>query len=396
MTSTGAPVSEPAPKKHWMRGALIGLCVLALVVGGFFYGRSLNSDSQATVVERATSVEAIQADRDDTAISESVSAEAAEDSVESEGEAAASSPASVGAIVATDGDVEPIVAVAQAVGPSVVLITTQDGQGSGIIYDASGLIITNAHVVAGATEVNVMLPDGRRVPAEIIGGDAASDVAMLKIDGDLEFTPAEFATVDTVEVGQLSVAIGSPFGLEQTVTAGIISAVNRPVRSGTTTTQFFIQTDAPINPGNSGGALADREGRVVGMNTLIRTDGANQGNIGVGFAIPTDIMRFVAERIIAGEEVQHSFLGITGNDPVVGEPGAVIIGVEPGNPAALAGLLPGDRIVSFNDKPITGMQQLAATVRLSPQNQPIEVTVVRDDQLVTVDLELVPFQTPGG
>jgi len=390
MTSAHAPTPPPAPKKRRLRGALLGLCGLALVAGGFLYGRSLSTDSQATV-ERATSVGAAQVEGQDVPIAGSVSTQEVDEVAE---EATSVAPST-----SNDAGDEPIVAVAKAVSPSVVLITTDDGQGSGIVYDASGLIITNAHVVAGASAVNVMLPDGRRVPAEVVGADDETDIAMVQIRSevmvDIElgpgFTPAVFAPTDTVDVGQLSVAIGSPFGLEQTVTAGIISAVNRPVSLGQSRpTHFFIQTDAPINPGNSGGALADREGRVVGMNTLIRTGGTSQGNIGVGFAIPADTMQFVAERIIAGEEIQHSFLGISGGDPVVGEPGAVIGEVFAGLPAAAAGLQIGDRIVSFNGEEIAGMGQLAATVRLSPQNQPIEVMVVRDDQLVTVNLELVP------
>jgi len=371
-----------------MRGALLGLCGLALIVGAFFVGRSVQNDSEATV-ERATSVAAAQSEGQDVATSNVAAADESDEAIadEADGESTGATP-----LAASEGDVEPIVAVAEAVGPSVVLITTADGQGSGIIYDASGLIITNAHVVVGAREVTVMLPDGLRVPGEVIGADEQTDIAMVKIDGDLDFKPAVFALNETIEVGQLSVAIGSPFGLEQTVTAGIISAINRPVQLATgAPTRFFIQTDAPINPGNSGGALADREGRVVGMNTLIRTDGANAGNVGVGFAIPADIMQFVAERLIAGEEVEHSALGIGGGDPLVGDPGAIISEIYKNSPAEAAGLMEGDRIVGFNSQEITGMGQLAAIVRLSPQNQPIEVTVVRDGELVTVDLELIPY-----
>lgn len=371
-----------------MRGALLGLCALALIVGGFLFGQSVQNDSEATV-ERAASVAAAQTDGADIATSNTVATD--DDSTDDASADAGDERSAVAPLISGDGEIEPIVAVAEAVGPSVVLITTATGQGSGIIYDASGLIITNAHVVQGATDVTVMLPDGLRVEGEIIGSDDFTDIAMVKIDSELGFVPATFAPIDTLKVGQLSVAIGSPFGLEQTVTAGIISALNRPVslRPGQPT-RFFVQTDAPINPGNSGGALADRQGRVIGMNTLIRTDGATQGNVGVGFAIPTDTMQFVAERLIVGEEVKHAFLGIEGGDPDLGEPGALINKVSPGFPAEAAGLLRGDRIVSFDEKPITGMAQLAATVRLSPQNELIEVTVIRDGEEVSFDLELVP------
>ena len=174
---------------------------------------------------------------------------------------------------------EPVATVAETVAPSVVRIDTATGTGSGIIYDQNGSVVTNAHVVLGSETVEVQLADGTRATGKVLGSDPAVDIAILQIQENLNFRKATFASLDTVRVGQLAVAIGSPFGLEQSVTAGIVSAVNRAVptlniENGSRTVLEMIQTDAPINPGNSGGALVDRQGSiVVGMNTLIRTDG---------------------------------------------------------------------------------------------------------------------------
>ena len=219
-----------------------------------------------------------------------------------------------------DESIEPVTAVALAVSPSVVRIDTSTGTGSGIILDSSGRVVTNAHVVNSARTVEIRLADGTRAEGTVLGSDPNVDIAIVQIDGDVLFEKANFALSETVQVGQLAVAIGSPFGLEQSVTAGIVSAVNRAVPhanviDGSPTIVEMIQTDAPINPGNSGGALADRQGRVVGMNTSIRTDGIVSGNLGVGFAIPSDTILLVADRIVNGESLDVGFLGVSGQNP---------------------------------------------------------------------------------
>ncbi|HJM97124.1 MAG TPA: PDZ domain-containing protein, partial [Acidimicrobiales bacterium] len=196
-----------------------------------------------------------------------------------------------------------------------------------------------------------------------------------------------------VRVGQLAVAIGSPFGLEQSVTAGIVSAINRAVTTeniydGSIAVVEMIQTDAPINPGNSGGALVDRQGRVVGMNTLIRTDGVVEGNIGVGFAIPTDTIFLVAERITNGESLESGFLGISGQNPTLGRAGALVISVVMGSPADSAGLETGDLIIAVDDAPILGMSELAARIRLSSPGTTLEVTVLRNGEQMTFTVVL--------
>ena len=218
-----------------------------------------------------------------------------------------------------------------------------------------------------------------------MGSDPNVDIAIVQIDGEVLFEEADFALSDTVQVGQLAVAIGSPFGLEQSVTAGIVSAVNRAVPhanviDGSPTIVEMIQTDAPINPGNSGGALADRQGRVVGMNTSIRTDGIVSGNLGVGFAIPSDTILLVADRIVSGESLDVGFLGVSGQNPALGRAGALIVDVVEDSPAWDGGLMPGDLVVSVDGSPILGMSELAAKIRISSPGTEVEIGVIRNGQ----------------
>jgi putative serine protease PepD len=283
--------------------------------------------------------------------------------------------------------VEPVSVVAEKVAPSVVRIDTATGTGSGIILDATGRVVTNAHVVGGEEVVDIRLADGTRAEGIVLGSDSNVDIAIVQINNlgttALSFRAAEFASSDTVKVGQLAVAIGSPFGLEQSVTAGIVSAVNRAVRNtnfadGSPTVVEMLQTDAPINPGNSGGALADRQGKVIGMNTSIRTDGVVAGNIGVGFAIPSDTILLVADRIVNGESLDVGFLGISGQDPMLGRPGALVIEVIEGGPASLGGLMSGDLVVAVDGAPILGMSALAAKIRIASPGNSVEIEVVRN------------------
>ena len=284
-----------------------------------------------------------------------------------------------------DESIEPVTAVALAVSPSVVRIDTSTGTGSGIILDSSGRVATNAHVVNSARTVEIRLADGTRAEVTVLGSDPNVDIAIVQIDGDVLFEEANFALSETVQVGQLAVAIGSPFGLEQSVTAGIVSAVNRAVPhanviDGSPTIVGMIQTDAPINPGNSGGALADRQGRVVGMNTSIRTDGIVSGNLGVGFAIPSDTILLVADRIVNGESLDVGFLGVSGQNPALGRAGALIVDVVEDSPAWDGGLMPGDLVVSVDGFPILGMSELAAKIRISSPGTEVEIGVIRNGE----------------
>lgn len=309
---------------------------------------------------------------------------------------------------------DPVVEVARAVIPSVVLIEVNVdeldleipappdfepdipdfesevpeerpsyGQGSGIIYDASGLILTNAHVLADAETVRVQFADGTRAEGVVVGTAPAIDVGLVRVDTDMVLTPAVFADRSTLEVGQLAVAVGSPFGLQQSVTSGIVSAVGRAIREGAGGSAFveMIQTDAPINPGNSGGALANRLGQVIGMNTLIQTDGS-VGNIGLGFAIPSDIALNIAQRILNGDSTELGYLGIWGTDPEIGQPGALVVEVEPGSPADRAGLMVDDLIVLIDNEVVSTFTELAAKVQFRVPGTEVELEVVRDEERI--------------
>ncbi len=195
------------------------------------------------------------------------------------------------------GAEEPVAEVAAALAPAVVQIESSGGLGSGVVYDAGGLVLTAAHVVDGVTAVRVRLADGRVLEGAVLGVDTTTDIGVVRVSPDGELPVAVLALDTEPQVGQLAVAIGSPFGLEQTVTAGVVSAVDRslPDRDGRSV-RNVVQTDAPINPGNSGGALADRGGRVIGINSAIRTTGG--GNVGVGFAVPIRVAAQVADQIV--------------------------------------------------------------------------------------------------
>jgi putative serine protease PepD len=284
---------------------------------------------------------------------------------------------------------EPVAAVAKALLPTVVELTVQtqqgDGLGSGVIYDKNGYILTAAHVVQDADQVTVRLADGTRLRGEVLGTDQANDVGVVKVDRDN--LPAAPLAVDVpLQVGQLAVAIGSPFRLEGSVTAGVVSATNRILSDGRAGREV-IQTDAPINPGNSGGVLADREGRVIGINSAIRSDGSN-GNIGIGFAVPIDIAAKSARAIVEGKPVQTGFLGVSSGEPTSGRGGAVIQEVTPGTPAADAGLQVGDLVIELDGQAVTGTDDLVGRIRDHQPGDKVTLKVVRDgkEQNVTATL----------
>ena len=307
-----------------------------------------------------------------------------------------------------DSGDEPVVAVAEALVDSVVLIwVPQDtvdltlgeaSHGSGIVFDDGGRIVTNAHVVDDADEVVVVrLPNGREIVAEIVGFDVRRDVAVLQLtEPDDSLVPAVFAFTEDVRVGQLAVALGSPFDLDRTVTAGIVSAVGRVIDSYGCQSGFgaecagvsMIQTDAPINPGNSGGPLADREGRVIGMNTAIQSTGLTAGNIGVGFAIPSDTVVLVARRLILGEPIGTAWLGIRGESTTDGRPGALIVEVVEGSPAELAGLLVGDRIFRSDGRIIRDMNALRADIQIRLPESRVELEYERDGEVGLAQVQL--------
>ena len=289
---------------------------------------------------------------------------------------------------------EPVVAVAEALGPSVVLVEVESesefgfGLGSGIVWDAgNGYIVTNQHVVEGASSVNIVLSDGISVEGEIVGASTAHDVAVVRVDPEgLDLVAARFAPASSVRVGQLAVAIGSPLGLTGTVTAGIVSAVRIQVQGGADPESpvpiEMIQTDAAINRGNSGGALADWQGRVIGMNTMIQT--TSGGNIGLGFAVPSDTVELIATRIVNGESLELGYLGISGQAAGDGDIGVVVMEVVAGSPAEAAGLLAGDVIVSIDSEPMYDIFELSAAVKLRLPGEAVELTVRRGDDIYIV------------
>ena len=298
----------------------------------------------------------------------------------------------VAAIIAemtlTNSEVEPVVAVADTVSRSVVIVRSETGQGSGIALDDERRVVTNAHVLGDSETLQVLLPSGRMVEAKVIGSDIRRDVAVIELeDVDNSLTPAQFASSQNLRVGQLAVAVGSPFELNQTVTAGIVSAIGRVEPSygceiaGAMSAECagvaMIQTDAPINPGNSGGPLADRNGHVIGMNTSIRTEGFLSANVGVGFAIPSDTVLLVARRLISKEPIGTAFLGILGETPTDGRAGALILEVQESSPAHKAGLEVGDLIVRVDRRPILNMQALRADIQLRLPDEEVNLEYIR-------------------
>ncbi len=271
--------------------------------------------------------------------------------------------------------------VAAAVSPTVVQLETGFGVGSGVIYDSDGYILTAAHVVGTRGSVTVRLANGSQVQGEVLGTDDGTDVAVVKIDGRPDLPVAELAVGEDVRVGQLAVALGSPFGLDQTVTSGIVSAVDRLLDGNVS----FVQTDAAINPGNSGGPLVDARGRVIGINDQIYTQGG--GNDGVGFAISIDVAKIVADQIVAGEPVQLAFLGVS-TENAVGTGGVLIDSVVEGSAAALAGIEVGDTIIAVDGRPVNDIGDLRVRIITTPPGTDVSIEVLRNGQPQTVNATL--------
>ena len=338
------------------------------------------ADGEPSTGEQLASGEAQTAGRSDSGAGASPDRPAAGPAEPAQDSAAAQYPAPV-------VSEEPVVAVAEALSPSVVLVEVDAligfGLGSGIVWDAqNGYIVTNHHVVEGADDVVVTLSDGTRLDGEVIGGSSGHDVAVVRVDpGAAGLVAASFAPASSVRVGQLAVAIGSPLGLTGTVTAGIVSAVRIQVQGGSDPNSpvpvEMIQTDAAINRGNSGGALADWQGRVIGMNTMIQT--TSGGNIGLGFAVPSDTVDLIATRIVKGESLELGYLGISGQAAGGDAAGVVVVEVLPGSPAQEAGLLAGDVIVSLDSEPMKDIAELAAAIKLRRPGEAVVMTIRRGD-----------------
>ena len=356
---------EPPVKKKRRTGRfLAGALALILLAGGAGYGGALLQDK-------------LQDDGDDNGATVS--------SLDSDKVTNTSVPA---------GAVEQ---VAKKVLPSVVQINVkgdeESGSGTGIIISSDGQILTNNHVTAVAGDdgiITVAFSDGSNAKAKVVGADPKTDLAVIKAEGKSGLTPATLGSSADLEVGQEVVAIGSPFGLESTVTQGIISALNRPVTSsdgsndpGASNTFPAIQTDAAINPGNSGGPLVDIDGNVIGINSAIKASGTGEGgSIGLGFAIPIDLAKNVSKHLVKGEKVEHAQIGVTvkaavSSDGITGT-GAQIADVTAGGAGDKAGLKKGDIITAVNGDLVASNDALVASVRGFQPGEKITLPYTRD------------------
>ncbi|WP_245617931.1 S1C family serine protease, partial [Microbacterium terrae] len=408
---TGAVITAPAePKKKPGAGKVVGLLVAAAIVGGAaglggaYAGVNLFAPATTSSASAPTTVTVNDTD-----------------------------------------DVNQTTGIAATALPSVVTIaatsSSASGTGSGVILSKDGYIVTNTHVVtldgaSGDATVQVTTSDGHVYAAEVVGTDPTYDLAVIKIDADEALTPIEFASSSDLNVGDTAVAVGAPLGLSNTVTTGIVSALNRSIeiassaapdsgdsdssegdgqddgqeggpfqfdfgqgQTQSTPTQTIsiavIQTDAAINPGNSGGALVDDEGRLIGINVAIASAGSSSdgsGSIGVGFAIPSDIVERVTDEIITDGAATHGLLGAMVS-PAASEDGATITGaylheVTPDGAAQAAGLQAGDIVIEFNGVPITDSVDLTAQVRAAAAGSDATVTYVRDGETEKVDVTL--------
>ncbi|WP_353810323.1 S1C family serine protease [Agromyces sp. SYSU T00194] len=418
-TLTDAPAQ---PEKRTSRGTL-GVAAAALVIGALIGGASGAGITALVSANQTTSIPAAEAE------------------------------GAQNVVVNDTSDVNAITAVAAIASPSVVTISVSGGSsagtGSGVILSEDGYILTNTHVVTldgaiGDPTIEVKTDDGRLYTATLVGTDPLSDLAVIKLDDASGLTPIEFADSDALNVGDAAIAIGAPLGLSGTVTNGIVSALNRSIDvassaapttpddsdesddqgSGSTDSPFdfwnfedqqpgqgsssasstislpVIQTDAAINPGNSGGALLNSDGELIGINVAILSTGSSSseaGNIGVGFAVPSNLAQRIANEIMEDGTASHGLLGATvsaasaadGADTV----GALIQEVTDGGGAAQAGLQSGDIVTNFNGVPITDQTDLTAQVRALPGGSQVDLTYVRDGQATTVTVTLSELPT---
>ena len=270
--------------------------------------------------------------------------------------------------------------------------------GSGFLLSEDGYILTNEHVVSGAEEIKVRLPDQRVFPAKLVGVDPKTDVAVIKIDTEESLPVAVLGDSDRLQVGQWALAIGNPFGLDSTLTVGVISATGR-TDVGIEDYENFIQTDASINPGNSGGPLLNIYGEVIGINTAIVASGQ-----GIGFAIPINLAKMIVDQLISTGEVTRGWLGVSiqsldaelaktfGLDRVTG---ALVTQVLPDTPAARAGLQRGDVLLTFNHKPVRGVRELQLHVASAPLGREVPVEVMREGERLTIGVQLTARAREG-
>jgi putative serine protease PepD len=279
------------------------------------------------------------------------------------------------------GNVEAIYAAARE---SVVSIKTQEGSGTGFVVDANGTIVTNAHVVGNASTVQVQFADDETTQGTVGGVDTSSDLALVKVDTTRKLKALPLADSSTVRTGQLAVAIGSPFGLSQTATSGIVSGTGRHIQAPDGfQIDSVIQTDAPINPGNSGGPLLDATGKVIGVNSQIASQSG--GSVGIGFAVPSNTVRDVIPRLERGETIKRAYLGVSTS---AGTGGVTVAAVTAGGPAETAGLKVGDVIQSVGGKQVSDPDQVAAAIQDRHPGDSIDVQVQRAGSSQTLNVKL--------
>ncbi len=278
-----------------------------------------------------------------------------------------------------------------AAGPSVAAVQARQSggtaTGTGWVIDGRGTIVTNSHVVGGATTARVRFGDNPPVEAKVLGTDPSSDLAALRIDPKKAGNPRPLVLADSrkVAVGDQVVAIGHPFGLDRTATAGIVSGLERQIKAPNGfSIDEVIQTDAPINPGNSGGPLLDVKGRVIGVNSQIATAGA-QGNVGIGFAVPSDIVKEVIPTLSRGLQVERAYLGLTSK---VGDRGADVESVVAGGPAARAGIRRSDTVTSVGARTIRDPDDIAQAIADRKPGETIEIVVLRGGRKINLNVTL--------
>ncbi|MFD2353160.1 S1C family serine protease [Nonomuraea ferruginea] len=305
--------------------------------------------------------------------------------------------------------------VAEKVQPSVVMIQGSTGEGSGVVLTADGLILTNNHVVEGASQgggrMSVKFSDGRTAAATVVGTDPATDLAVIRAEDVSGLSPATLGDSGKLKVGDSVLALGSPLGLDGSVTLGIVSALDRTLTVGgeqeqappgwpqqqrggggaVSTIGGAIQTDAAINPGNSGGALVNAAGEVVGINTAIATAGSN-GSIGLGFAIPINTAKHVSDQLISTGKVTHAFLGVSVTDATGDVPGALVRQITAGSPAEKAGLQSADLITKIDGKAVDGGDDVVGQIRGFKPGQQVQITYMRDGAEKTVTATLAEMQ----
>ena len=360
-SDTPPPAAEPSPRPSRRRrrrvlpAAACALAVTAIAAGGYAAGAGGDAPAQS----------------------------------------AAQLPASAGKLAPTR-----INTIYAKAGKAVVSVQTGKGSGTGFLIDRDGTIVTNAHVVGDSSQVKVRFDDDASpVNARVVGTDPSSDLAVLDVDASAAagVTPLALAESNTVQVGDAAIAIGFPLGLDRTATAGIVSGLEREIEAPNGfRIDKVIQTDAPINPGNSGGPLLDARGRVIGVNSQIATAGAGGGNVGIGFAIPSDTVRTIVPKLEAGQSVERPWLGLATTTATGGASGAQVGSVTSGGPAEKAGVRQGDVVTKVDGKAVTDSDGVADAIASHAPGDRIEVELTRGgtEQSLEITLGTRPETAP--